>query len=187
MDQQLCQEKQVIAVSQQALFDKDTLPWQAKPVWRPAGTRQLEEGSSALHAKERTLLGQPLGNGQFSWFKIKIGSFHPPLEWQAWSSQNLSLLEVTQEGRTWASAGLAGKTVWPCWRFFTAVSPAAPSALRVRLRRENTTGTDGEQGTWQVFYSCSSTNKTEYANTQFQEDSKRSKKPLKRFICFLRR
>lgn len=46
---------------------------------------------------------------QLSWFKIKTVSFHPSPEWQSWSSHNLSLLEVTQEGRIQASSGMAGK------------------------------------------------------------------------------
>lgn len=46
---------------------------------------------------------------QLNWFKIKTLSFHPSPEWQCWSSHNLSLLEVTQEGRIQASSGLAGK------------------------------------------------------------------------------
>lgn len=51
---------------------------------------------------------------QLSWFKIKTVSFHPSPEWQSWSSHNLSLLEVTQEGRIQASSQMAGKKNLRC-------------------------------------------------------------------------
>lgn len=124
---------------------------------------------------------------QLNWFKIKTLSFHPSPEWQCWSSHNLSLLEVTQEGRIQASSGLAGKKKNPdaypvmCNYENTRCSSEgfSPGLLeqQVWLCRENRTWTYWKQEIYQVFYSCSSTNQIKYATIQFQEDSKRSKNP----------
>lgn len=92
-----------------------------------------------------------LAKVQQNWFKIKTVPFHPSPEWQCWSSHNLSLLEVTQEGGIQASSGLAGKKkhlfcfschmqLWKYQMFFRGFFTRSAGAKGMAVQREQNMG-----------------------------------------------